>query len=179
MTTCPGAAGTRPGLPLAGNPRPGARNGILTPGCARQATLCRHSDTYRCSWEVLCDKNHHHPAKHAVLDPSKPTLLLPPRFLTIADFPGTSVQAEEYSRLIGAWGEASSPDRPPLGGAWPHPARQSACPGPSRSAPAAPPRSPTSLASIRGLTPARPSTRPACLPRTSCCSAPWDAAAGW
>lgn len=40
--------------------------------------------------------------------PSKPTLPLPPRFLTIAEFPGTSVQAEEYSRLIGAWGEASA-----------------------------------------------------------------------
>ena len=41
-------------------------------------------------------------------NPSKPTLPLPPRFITIADFPGTSVQAEEYSRLIGAWGEASA-----------------------------------------------------------------------
>ncbi len=41
-------------------------------------------------------------------NPSKPTLPLPPRFLTIADLPGTSVQAEEYSRLIGAWGEASA-----------------------------------------------------------------------
>ena len=40
--------------------------------------------------------------------PSKPALPLPPRYLTIADFPGTSVQAEEYSRLIGAWGEASA-----------------------------------------------------------------------
>ena len=40
--------------------------------------------------------------------PSKPTLPLPPRFLTVADFPGTSVQAEEYSRLIGAWGEAAA-----------------------------------------------------------------------
>ena len=40
--------------------------------------------------------------------PSKPTLPLPPHFLTIADFPGTSVQAEEYSRLIGAWGEAAA-----------------------------------------------------------------------
>lgn len=40
--------------------------------------------------------------------PSKPKLPLPSRFLTISDFPATSVQAEEYSRLIGAWGEAAS-----------------------------------------------------------------------
>ena len=57
---------------------------------------------------MLCNGNHHHPAKHAVLAPPSRPCPLPPRFLTIADFPGTSVQAEEYSRLIGAWGEASA-----------------------------------------------------------------------
>ena len=70
-------------------------------------------------------------------------------------------------------------DRPAAGRSLASPCWKSACPGPSPWAPAAPPRSPTSSASIPALTPARPSTPPACRPRTSCCSAPWDAAAGW
>ena len=74
---------------------PGRRNGILTP--IRTAAL-----------GIVVQRQPPPSGKARGPGPSKPTLPLPHRFLTIAEFPGTSVQAEEYSRLIGAWGEASA-----------------------------------------------------------------------
>ncbi len=86
---------------------PGERNGILTldaPGTLRAAgTPIRTA-----ALGIVVRQKPSSPGKARGPGPSKPTLPLPPRFLTIADFPGTSVQAEEYSRLIGAWGEASA-----------------------------------------------------------------------
>ena len=86
---------------------PGQRNGILTlhvPGQPRSAGTPIRTATLG----IVVRQRPSPSGKARGPSPSKPTLPLPPRFLTIAEFPGTSVQAEEYSRLIGAWGEASA-----------------------------------------------------------------------
>ena len=74
------------------------------PGKLRSAGTPIHADVLG----IVVQQKLSSPSKARGPSPSKPTLPLPPRFLTVADFPGTSVQAEEYSRLIGAWGEAAA-----------------------------------------------------------------------